>query len=106
VERGGEIIGGVVLNHFERTDVHFTVAGTGWTREFLEAIGEYVFNQLGCLRATMITEQPAVVKLGLKLGGSVEGCLRNHFGQHRDGVIVGILREDYRYAIMPEIPRH
>ncbi|MBO9580330.1 MAG: GNAT family N-acetyltransferase [Sphingobium sp.] len=104
IEVDGQIIGGVLLNFFEGADVHISVAGRGWGRDFLRRLGEYVFDQLGCLRATLITEQPAVISLGKKLGGEVEGCLRNHFGTGRDGTIIGILRENYRYGRLPEIP--
>ncbi len=106
IERDGEIVAGVLFNFFEGSDVHFSVAGKGWTRSFLASVGEYVFRQLGCERATLITEQPAVVALGMKLGGQVEGCLRNHFGKGRHGTVVGILREEYAYAILPPIQRH
>ncbi len=97
IEKDGRIIAGVLFNGFEGADVHFTVAGTGWTRQFLSAMGHYVFDQLGCLRATATTEQPEVVMLARRLGGKVEGRLRDHFGPGRDATIVGILRDDYRY---------
>lgn len=97
IEKGGEIVAGVLFNFFEGKDIHFSVAGKGWTKAFLSAVGDYVFGALGCERATLITEQPAVVTLGLKLGGQVEGCLRNHFGKGRHGTVVGVLKEEYRY---------
>lgn len=106
IERDGEIIGGVLLNFFEGKDLHVSVAGKGWGKEFLRQVGEYVFNQLGCLRATLITEQPSVVALGIKLGGQIEGCLRDHFGEGRHGTIVGVLREEYRYGTISPIQRH
>lgn len=98
IEKEGRIVAGVLFNFFEGADVHISVAGTGWTRTFLNEIGRYVFDQLGCERATLITEQPSVVAMGIKLGGQIEGRLRNHFGKGRDGTIVGVLKDDYRYA--------
>lgn len=96
-EIGGEIVNGVVFNDFTGADIHATVAGKRWSRGFLGEIGHYIFGQLGCLRITVTTEQPIVVQLAERLGGKVEGLLRNQFGQGRDGFIVGILRDDWRY---------
>jgi hypothetical protein len=97
LERGGAIIGGALFNGFEGADVHVTVAGTGWTREFLRAAGTYIYDQLGCARATITTGHRDVMELALRLGGKREGVLRDHFGPGSDAVIVGILRHEYRY---------
>ncbi len=95
IEREGEIVAGVVFNHFTGADVHVTAAGHRWTRGFLADVGQYVFGQLGCERMTFVTEQPSVVRLAERLGGQVEGLLRNHFGKDRPGFIVGVLKDDY-----------
>lgn len=97
IERQDEIVAGVVFNHFEGFDVHATVAGQGFTKGFLSDVGQYVFGQLKCLRITVITEQPKVVRIAERLGGRVEGLLRNHFGEGRDGFLIGILKQDYRF---------
>lgn len=97
LEKAGEIIAGVVFNHFEGFDVHVTIAGHGWTKGFLADVGQYVFDQLKCLRITVITEQPKVIRIAEKLGGEIEGRLRNHFGPGRDGYIIGILKSEYRF---------
>jgi hypothetical protein len=99
--RDGKIINGILLSGFDHKDVRITVAGKGWTREFLTALGEYVFGQLGCIRATFVTEQPKVVEYAKRLGGEVEGVMRSHFGPGRDGVIIGVLAEHYRYVRVP-----
>jgi hypothetical protein len=96
--RGDNLIAGVLFNQFEGFDVHVTLAGQGWTRRFVEAVGDYVYRQLGCLRMTATTEQPEVINYAIRLGGEVEGRLKNHFGPGRDGIIVGILREQWRYG--------
>lgn len=95
IERGSQIVAGVVFNHFTGADVHVTAAGHGWTRGFLADVGQYVFGQLGCERMTFVTEQPSVVRLAERLGGQVEGLMRNHFGKDRPGFIVGVLKDDY-----------
>lgn len=97
IEKDGQVIAGAVFNCFEGPDIHVTIAGHGWTRAFLATVGDYVFRVLGCERITAITEQPAVVRIGERLGGQIEGCLRNHFGPGRDGFIIGILKDEYRW---------
>ena len=97
IERGGEIVGGVVFNCFEGHDVHVTVAGRGFSAGFLADIGNYVFDQLKCQRMTAKTEQTAIVRLAERLGGQVEGLLRNHFGPGRDAFLVGILKDEWRF---------
>lgn len=98
IERHGVIVAGVLFNCFEGADVHFTAYGKGWTPSFMRAVGQYVFGILGCERMTATTESHFVVRLACKLGGVVEGRLRNHFGGGRDGIIVGVLKDEYRYA--------
>lgn len=97
IEKDGEIIAGVVFNCFEGRDVHVTIAGRGWTKGFLADVGDYVFRQLKCERITAITEQPKVIEFGERLGGRMEGLLRNHFGVGRDAFVVGILKQEYRF---------
>lgn len=97
LEKDGQIVAAAILNHYEGTDIHLTAAGRFWTRQFLRELGRYVFGQLGCLRMTAITEDPQVVALSLRIGGVVEGRMRNHFGPGRDGIIIGFLKEEWRY---------
>lgn len=97
IERTGKTVGGVIFHCFEGASVHVTVAGTGWTRGFMKAVGVYVFDQLGCLRVTITTEQEAVAQLAERLGGKREGVLRDQFGSGRDGIVIGILESEYRF---------
>lgn len=98
VESGGEIVAGAVFNCYTGPDIHATVAVSD--RRAAGALtrhtGRYVFGQLRCERITVITEQPKVVEYARRLGAEVEGVLRNQFGKGRDGVILGILREDWK----------
>lgn len=101
IEREGQIVAGVIFHCFEGAAVHITVAGKGWTPEFVRAVGWYVYDKLGCLRMTITTEQPSVVALAEKAGGQVEGRLRDQFGEGRDGVVVGILKSEWKYGRFP-----
>lgn len=98
MERNGEVVGGVLMNHFEGNDIHVSVAGSGWTRGFLKAVGDYVFDQLGCERMTAITADEVTATFVERLGGQHEGVLRNHFGPGVDGIIGGILKAEWPYA--------
>lgn len=97
IEHDGEVIGGAVFNHFTGPDVHMSAAGRGWTKGYLADVGQYLFGQLGCIRVTVITEQAKVVRQAERLGGKVEGLMRNHFGPDRDAFVVGILSKDWTY---------
>lgn len=97
IERDGEVIAGVILHCFEGPNIHATVAGKGWTRAFFRAFGDYVYRQLGCIRITFTTEQEPVARLAERLGGKREGLMRSQFGEGRDGILIGILRDEYRY---------
>lgn len=101
-EVDGELVAGIILCGFERYDVQVSVAGKGWSRRLLRAIHDYVFSQLGVLRATFLTEQPKVAEYALRLGGSIEGVLRNHYGPGRDAILIGLLREE---AIFYKVPQ-
>lgn len=97
IEHGGQIIAGCVFNHWTGFDIHMTAAGRGWTKGFLADVGAYLFDQLRVRRVTVITEQPKVVRLTERLGGQVEGLMREHFGPGRDAFVLGILAKDWAY---------
>lgn len=100
-ERDGEIVNGVIFCGFEAYDVQVTAAGSGWSLPLVRALHGYVFDQLGCLRATFLTEKPKVVDYVVRLGGEVEGCLRNHFGEGRNATVIGLLREHAKFYTLP-----
>lgn len=97
IEKDGKIIAGVIFHCFEGPNVHLTIAGHGWTRSFLKETGNYIFDVLGCERFTLTTEQPYVARLGEKLGGQIEGIMRNQFGRGRDAFLIGVLKDEYRF---------
>ena len=97
LEQDGRIIAAVAFNVFEGHDLHFSAAGCGWNKKFLSEVGRYVFDVLGCQRMTAVTESAEVARLAQRLGGQIEGCLRNHFGPDRNAYIVGILAKEYKF---------
>jgi RimJ/RimL family protein N-acetyltransferase len=56
-----------------------------------------VYDQLGCVRAQFTTEQESVARLAERLGGRREGVLRDKFGRGRDGIVIGVLEQEYRF---------
>lgn len=97
IERFGDIVAGVILHCFEGPNVHLTAAGTGWTRSFFRAVGAYVFGALGCCRVTFTTESEAVARYAERLGAKREGLLRDQFGEGRDGIVLGLLKREWRF---------
>src|SRR5690242_2299798 len=81
VERDGTITAGVVFNCYTGNDISVTVAGGPFNRGFMAAVGKYVFEQIGCLRITITTEQPKIIEIAQRLGAQTEGLKRNHFGK-------------------------
>lgn len=98
VERGGEIVCGIVFNSWTGPDVELSVASTSGvlTRRLLRRAARYVWDELGCIRCTFTTENKHVIDLAKRLGAQTEGRKRHFFGRNRHGVILGILREDWK----------
>lgn len=97
VEHGGVVVAGVVFNCWTGPDVQLSLAAeTGaLSRRFLRRIGLYVTKELGCIRATIETEQEHVAAMAVRMGGKVEGVKRNLFGPGRDATVIGILKEEW-----------
>lgn len=98
IERRGEVIAGAVFNCFTGHDVEVTVAGHGWTRGFFIAVGQYAFDQLGCVRMQITTEHEPVARIAERMGAKREGILRDKFGRGRDGIVLGVLEQEYRFT--------
>jgi hypothetical protein len=99
LERDGLIVAGCVFNCFTGCDVAVTIAGDrgAFTRQFIRAVGQYVFGKLGCQRISITTEQLHVIQIAHRLAAQTEGTKRNHFGKGRDATVLGILREDWKF---------
>lgn len=99
VARDGAVVAGIVFNCWTGPDVQLTIAAEpgAMSRRFLRRVGLYITKELGCVRATIETEQPSVVDMVERMGGEVEGVKRNLFGEGRDGVVMGVLKKDFRW---------
>lgn len=106
VVRHGRLMGGVVFDSYRETQGHGDIIMSGafddpaWaTRKILRRLFSYPFVQLGCRRMTTVTtfDNEAALNLDLRLGFQVEGVLRCMFPGDRDGVLLGMLREECRW---------
>lgn len=98
IVREGEVAAGAVFNCFTGPDIAVTIAGErgAFTKAFIELVGKYVFDQLGCLRISITTEQDKIIDFATRLGAQTEGRKRNLFGKGRDGIVLGLLRENWK----------
>jgi len=98
VEHDGRIVSGIVFNCWTGTDIELTVASVNGhlPRRLLRRAADYVFKELGCIRVSFTTENPAVIEMAKRLSAQPEGRKRHLFGPGRDGVILGILREEWK----------
>lgn len=98
IERDGEIVAGVVFNNMSARDIEVTVAGERgvFTRDFIRAVGQYVFSALDCTRMSITTRSLDVCKIAVRLGGSCEGIKRDRHGEGQHAYMFGILRKDWK----------
>lgn len=103
IEREGRLVAGVVFNCWTGPDVQLSIAAEpgALSRRFLRRVGLYITKELGCIRATIETEQPHVIDMALRMGGVVEGVKRDLFGEGRDGTVVGVLKKDWFLGVTP-----
>lgn len=97
VEQDGVIVAGIVFNCWTGPDVQLSIAAEpgAMSRRFLRRVGLYITQELGCIRATIETEQPHVVEMALRMGGQIEGMKRDLYGEGRDGTVIGVLKKDW-----------
>ncbi len=100
--KNDELVAGVIYNNFGSTNVYLHIGaedGCRWlNKEFLFAVFDYPFNQLGMRRITaLVREKNKRARLFVEnLGFVSEGRMRKFF-RDGDGVIYGMLREECRF---------
>lgn len=99
-ERHGELVSGVVYNHFSGNDIAMHVCGTGFwaTRAALKVYFEYPFLQLKCQRVTayVASKNAKCLTLVNRLGFTPEGRLREGLPDD-DLMVFGMLRRECRW---------
>jgi RimJ/RimL family protein N-acetyltransferase len=98
--RDGVLVGAHILANYSDHDIELNIFGRAAVcRSAWDAMGDYVFNTLGCSRIT-IKQKPgerAERKFALRLGFVEEGRMRNYYGDV-DAIILGLLKKDFRYG--------
>jgi len=108
--RNGQLIAGVVYNHFSSMDVCMHVGainGKRWlTKSFLLEAFHYPFVQLGKNRVTALVarKNKTTGRFVRDLGFNYEGKLRKHY-PNDDLIVYGMLREECRW-IRPGVMTH
>lgn len=98
----GELIAGVIYNHYSGTNICMHVAavpGRRWlNKAFLFAAFDYPFNQLGVRRVTGLVpaKNAEARRFDTKLGFKYEGRMRHALADD-DMLILGLLKEDCRW---------
>lgn len=94
-----EVTAGFIFTHFSGHDISVSMAASpgSLTKIFLTRLGHYAYGELGCARVSVLTEQPRVIKLALRLGAQIEGFKRDAFGPGRGATLLGILAADWKF---------
>ena len=74
--------------------------GTRWARpQVLRYLFDYVFNQLGCARATFVIREgnERAERVSKKLGFRKEGVIRRGWDGKTNALIYGLLKTECRY---------
>jgi RimJ/RimL family protein N-acetyltransferase len=99
-ERNGQLVCGVVYNHYSGNDIAMHVAGRGvWAKpEALKVFFAYPFEQLQCQRVTayVASKNAKCLTLVDRLGFFPEGRLREGLPDD-DLLIFGMLRRECRW---------
>lgn len=96
----GSFRGGVVFHDWrpkcKSVEISAAAAGPWIDRRLLQAIGDYAFGVLGCVRMTARTRwnNHAAVSLLLRLGFKEEGRIRRGWNGVDDVLIFGLLPEE------------
>lgn len=103
VEEDGNLLAVVVFNGWQEPTISAHIASDGsrrWAcRQFIRAMFDYPFRQLGCTRITAPIDERnhAARRFVEKLGFVIEGRLRRAVKDGSDRLIYGLLKEDCKW---------
>lgn len=103
--RDGRLVAGVIYNNYSAKNVYAHIGadqGCKWmTKQFLFAMFDYPFNELGLHRVTALIRatNSRAIEFAENLGFTEEGLMRHYFIDD-DAVIYGLLRDKCRFLEM------
>ena len=97
-----QIMGVVVYSRWTKHNCEMSVASVTprfLTRSFLKVVFGYPFNELNFARVTAVVEADNHKALDMNrgLGFKDEGILRNWYGENRNGVVMGMLKDECKW---------
>ena len=97
-----QIMGVVVYSRWTKHNCEMSAASVTprfMTRAFLREVFGYPLNELGMARVTAVVEADNHKALNMNrgLGFKDEGILRNWYGEGRDGVVMGMLKDECKW---------
>lgn len=98
----GEFMAVVVYNNWDHENIAMHIASVSpkWaTRDSLRTAFDYPFNQLGVQRVTapVRTSNQKVISLNTRLGFTIEGTLREYYGDGDGEILFGMLKNECRW---------
>lgn len=100
LERDGKIIAGWLFNHYTGRNIEVSVASDGAiTRGFIYAATDYVFMQLGCVRASchVSVKNEKSLRFTRWFGWEQEGIRKNWYEDGSDAIVFGMLKENCKW---------
>ena len=100
LDAAGSITAAFVFQNWTRHDIEMSVAAISIPRTLLRAVYRYTVEQLGCRRVTFRVRSSDLKtqESAQRLGAKWEGRIRRFYSNSEDAVILGILKEDFRYG--------
>lgn len=97
-----DFVGGCSISNYRSTDCEISCASENsmaFRPHVMQAVFQYIFVQLGCVRCTSITtRRNKRARAFLEaLGFELEGNLRLAYDGERDALVYGLLKRDCRY---------
>jgi hypothetical protein len=93
----GRFAGGVVFTGFNGRNVDISVANDvhRWPVAFYRYFADYMWDTLGVHRVTMIV-RPGNEKMCIKLGGKLEGMMREWYPDGSEALLFGLLKSEFK----------